>query len=175
MPRAFSETFLGVSATMSFFVVIVAGIGLYLEELKPNLCQFWRSRPMNLGLQFFVKYAAGLLVLLVILGVPAIGAGMHYSTRHAEISSRDLIGAIACLGWFFVMAYSLAMTTNCLLRQPLYAAIFTVMAIWLGSIAFFWVFEEPHWSMIVTAMLLSLAGTIALGWLAVRNDWGWKR
>lgn len=173
--NAFSETFLGVSGTMSFFVVIVAGIGLYLEELRPNLCQFWRSRPMNLGLQFVVKYAAGLIVLVVVLGVPALAAGIHYSNRYAGMNSRELFGAIAYLGWFFVMAYSLAMTSHCLFRQPLYAAIFTVMAIWLGSVAFIWVFDVPHWSEVVAAMLLSLAGTIALGWLAVRNDWGWKR
>jgi hypothetical protein len=85
------------------------------------------------------------------------------------------VAVILFFGWLFVMAYSLAMTAHCLLRQPLYAAILTVLAIWLGSATFVWVLEEPHWTVEVGAMLLSLAGTITLGWLAVRNDWGWKR
>lgn len=171
---AFGETFLGVNAAMSFLVVIVAGLGLYLEELKPNLSQFWRSRPTNFGLQFTVKYIAGLLVLVTVLGLPALAVGAYETSRFGGMNSKELLGAIRFIGWLFLMAYSLSMTSYCLLRQPLYAAIFTVLAIWLGSFAFMWAVEEPHWTLVVGAMLLSLTGTIAVGWLTVRNDWGWK-
>jgi hypothetical protein len=143
-----------------------------LDELKPDLSQFWRSRPTNLGLHFAVKYVAGLIVLITILGIPALAAGTPYLRRMALI---ETVGAMSFIGWFFLMAYSLSMTAFCLLRQPLYAAIFTVLAIWLGAVAFEWAFQKPHWTLVVGTMLLSLAGTIAVGWLAVKNDWGWKR
>jgi hypothetical protein len=79
------------------------------------------------------------------------------------------------IAWIFVFAYSLAMTFQYLCRQPIYAAIGTFLTIWLGFFSFSLVFEEPHWMMAVMAMLASLAATIALGWLAVKHDWGWKR
>jgi hypothetical protein len=175
VPRALSETFLGVNAAMSFFVVIVAGLGLYLEEFKPNMSQFWRSRPTRIGLQFAIKYVAGILVLTTVLGLPALAVLAYDSPRFGGLKHRELLAAISFVGWFFVMAYSLAMTSYCLLRQPLYAAIFSVLAIWLGTVTFGRIFDQSHKNLEVTAMVLSLTGTIFVGWLALRNDWGWKR
>ncbi len=174
--RNFSEIFVSVGAGMTFLVVIVAGIGVFLEDLQPNLSHFWRSRPTDPWLWFAVKYASAMLVLVTILGIPLKLAASGYwdAVEHLGDRRELLIGTLY-FSRFFVMAYSLAMTAHCLLRQPIYAAVLTVLAIWLGSAAFAWVFKEPHWTLVVSAMILSLAATISLGWLAVRNDWGWKR
>jgi hypothetical protein len=174
--KSFSGIFVSVGAGMTFLVVIVAGIGVFLEDFQPNVSHFWRSRPTNPWHWFGVKYVSGMLVLVTILGIPLLLAAYAYwgSVDHLRDRREFLFGTLF-ISWYFVMAYSLAMTAHCLLRQPLYAAILTVLAIWLGSATFVWVLEEPHWTVEVGAMLLSLAGTITLGWLAVRNDWGWKR
>jgi len=170
----FSQLFVQFGASISFFVVIVAGIGLYLEDLNPELNNFWRSRPTNLSLWFGVKYATGLLVLVTVLGIPMLLAGVASGELLGIQSTKQVIAGSLFFGWFFIEAYSLAMATQCLVRQPLYAAGLTFATIMFSTFAFSVVFHQPHWGQTVATMILALAATIVLAWQAVRHDWGWK-
>jgi len=174
--KNFPLLFASIGAAMTFLVAVVAGIGLYLDDLKPGLEQFWRSRPTRFDLWFGIKYLGGLLILVTVLGIPIIlSVASIVNLEGGDLLSRETVAEILFFGWLFVMAYSLAMTTYCLLRQPLYAAIASLLVLWLGAAMFGWAFADPGGLHVALAMTLSLAATIALGWLAVKNDWGWKR
>ena len=168
----FSEAFLLTGASMSFFVVMVAGIGLYLDELKPGLNHFWRSRPNDLRLWFGVKFASGILVLVTVLGIPLFLAGWSQWSEVYNPEWKELWGGTLFGAWLFVITYSLAMTFQCLVRQPIYAVVLTLATLWLGFVLA--KLSDPHMSMAVTAMIASLVVVVALAWKTVKHDWGWR-
>ncbi len=174
----FSEIFTQVGACMSFFVFLVAGIGLYLDDIKPELNSFWRSRPTNLPLWFGIKYATAFLVLLTVLGIPLILGTLIYSNQLPGRFSEGMLANLLWIGWFFIEAFTLAMTLQCLLRQPLYAAILTCVTLMFGNFAYSYVCYEtighPPWSLNAAVMILALVATVALAWQTVKHDWGWK-
>ena len=51
----FGDILLVMCADLGFFIVIVAGIGVLLDDLKPGLHTFWRSRPINPDLWFWAE------------------------------------------------------------------------------------------------------------------------
>lgn len=171
----FANLFLAIGGSMGMLVVFVTGIGLYLEELRPEVEQFWRSRPLPLGLLFVVKYTVGILVLMGVLGVPLLAAIATSDDRVLDAPVMELAARFLFLVWLVFMPYSLAMTAQCLLRQPIYAVVVAVLALWLGSAAYAWAFPAATAFDVGRAMATALVGTVALGWLAVRYDWGWKR
>jgi hypothetical protein len=171
----FSLIFLQAVATMSFFVVLVAGIGLYLEELTPGLNHFWRSRPNDLRLWFWMKYLSGILVLITILGIPLFLAGWSQLSEFHNPERNVLWGGTLFGVWFFVITYSLAMTYQCLVRQPIYAVVLTLATLWLVVFVLNDPFDvKPHPAMVATGMIVSLAVVVALAWKTVKHDWGWK-
>ncbi len=178
--ETFSQMFLAMGGSMSFFVVMVTGIGLYLDELQPGLNHFWRSRPNDFRLWFGVKFLAGILVMVTVLGIPLFLAGWSQWNEEYNPEWKELWGDTLFGVWFFVLTYSLAMTYQCLVRQPLYAAILTFATIFFGFFALkvsFEVFnlEFSHLVQIVAAMILPLVGTVFLAWKTVKHDWGWKQ
>ncbi len=162
---------------MSFFVVMVAGIGLYLDELKPGLNHFWRSRPNDLRLSFGVKFLAGLLVLVTVLGVPLFLAGWNQWNEEYNPEWKELWGGTLFGVWFFVLTYSLSMTYQCLVRQPIYAVVFTLATLLIGgfvlSLSDFNLQRET--AMVATGMIVSLVVVVGLAWMTVKHDWGWKQ
>jgi len=174
----FSQIFLQVGASMSFFVVLVAGIGLYLDELEPGLNHFWRSRPNDFRLWFGIKYFAGILVLVTVLGIPLFLAGWSQWSDTYNREWKELWGGTLFGAWFFVITYSLAMTAQCLVRQPIYAVVLTLATMCLGVFAVSQIDVKPQVSVTAVAvigMILSLAVVIALAWKTVKHDWGWKQ
>ena len=64
----FGEMLGGITVSAGFLVTVVAGAGVFLEDLKPKVGIFWRSRPINTTQWFFVKFFTGLAVLVVTFG-----------------------------------------------------------------------------------------------------------
>lgn len=126
---------------------------------------------------FSVKYATGLLVLTATLGLPLLVAGSHFfgSVEHLRDRKELLVGMLL-FSWLVIEAYSLAMLAQCLVRQPLYAAVVT-----LGGILFSFLFAskilDVEFSSVLQAvplMILILVGTVYLAWKTVKHDWGGK-
>jgi hypothetical protein len=159
---------------VGMFVAIVTGIGVFLDDLKPGLHAFWRSRPVSVTQWFVVKLTVGALVTIVLLAaapallVPAIklldpGAK---SLSRADFPEPGLV--IGLQGAMFLVAVAAVAVT----RNAVYAAILTisVLVVCVASA------EKFHLSL-TTGLWSATAGvmtSVVIAWLAVRNDWGWK-
>ncbi len=164
------------------FVSVVAGVGAFMEDLRPGLHTFWRSRPINVNAWFAVKTALTLLLIMTVLAIPPASLLAFYSRLVGEGIKRmaaDMIpaGLMAQVGLFSVAA---AMAT--LVRQPIYAAILAI-AIFVGYlVGVDWVvthttqFWSPRTHPISAAVVFitPTAAALFFTWLAVRNNWGWK-
>jgi hypothetical protein len=161
-------------AGCGFFVSIVAGIGVFMEDMQGRLHEFWRSRPVNVNQWFLVKFLAGLLITLVILALPPLvlaGSALAVAPR-SEFLANDVQNALTFVRFTLlaqVGVYCAAVLAIVLVRQAAYAAILALAGVGLllpslddsGSIAW-------------TAPALASFGAAILAWLAVRKDWGWK-
>lgn len=166
-------------------VAVVAGVGVFLDDLSPNLNGFWRSRPIKIGQWFFVKYVVGLLVTIVTIAVPLVAAalyawlapdGLSVSNLRDEVDVRQfaLLGGVGQ-----VVVYNYAIAAIVLLRRPIHAA-FTAIAValvtWVSSAMIAEIFFRSSQGIVILTLVgcLMLA-TFVGAWLAMKNDWGWKR
>lgn len=166
-------------------VAVVAGVGVFLDDLSPSLNGFWRSRPIKIGQWFFVKYVVGLLVTIVTIAVPLLAAalyawlapdGLSVSNLRDEVDVRQfaLLGGVGQ-----VVVYNYAIAAIVLLRRPIHAA-FTAIAValitWVSSAAIAEIFFRSSQGTVILMLVgcLMLA-TFVGAWLAMKNDWGWKR
>jgi ABC-type transport system involved in multi-copper enzyme maturation permease subunit len=161
------------------FVAIVAGINVLMDDLRPGLHTFWRSRPISVDRWFTTKYLLGLALTLALVGVPPL--------LLAAWSRRPEDGAIevgkAAWPWVVLTGllaqttlFSVAMAAMALVRQAIYAAILTiVICVGAYNILVAGVVDTTHIaeSLIIFPLALSLASFL-IARLAVRNDWGWK-
>lgn len=51
------------TAMIAFLAAAVAGVGLFMEDLRPGVHAFWRSRPIPIDHWFWLKYVGGLACL----------------------------------------------------------------------------------------------------------------
>jgi hypothetical protein len=106
---------------------VVAGVTLFTAEFEPRLYTFWRSRPIDPSAWFRIKYTAGLLTLLVCFDLPAALLGQaHPSSRGDE---TVFIAYALCVPAVHVATYSIAVMIVCLVRQAIYAGIFSMSAL----------------------------------------------
>ncbi|QDU36344.1 ABC-2 family transporter protein [Maioricimonas rarisocia] len=99
----------------------VVGAGIFASELRPNLEQFWRSRPISPSAWFWVKYICGLIAVLGVLDLVAVAAGYRYAGFEDEMT-RVSISYVACYPLIHACGYSLAVAGICWLRKPAWGA-----------------------------------------------------
>jgi len=133
---------------------------------------------MDLRLWFGVKYATGILVLTVVLGIPALIAGLT-SPSATQVFEGHLSRAVLAtlwLWWLYATVYSLTMLFYCLLRQPVYAVVLTLLSLWLGAYVCSELISYPPypWATYTVAAVLTLASIVVLTWKSFQYDWGWK-
>jgi hypothetical protein len=179
----------GVTAVVfGFFIALVAGIGVALQDLGSPLNTFWRSRPIQPNLWFSIKFVTALLTVLAAVYVPI---GLFVATGEASI--KDVMGShdvpMIVASQVAVFAAAAMMTT--LVRQAVYAAILSVAVVYVGILAYHIAYMIVyHFGLIGGRMLYewwqitkdqALAGTFAtvivctfVAWLATRFDWGRK-
>jgi len=169
------EVMAGITMMVCFFVTLVTGIGVFLEDLKPKVDDFWRSRPVNYLLWFGVKFVVGAVILVATFGSLMLLAFW--------LTDRSLLGstphpalAVGYISLVFLLIYTLSMATYCVLRQPLYAAILTIGLLIGGMFAFSWAehyFLDDSWSMLPVLTLLPFTQLVAttLAWQAVKRNW----
>ena len=156
-------------------MVIVAGIGVLLDDLKPGLHTFWRSRPINPDLWFWTKFLTGLATTTVALGIPFLLVWSLSGSNFWHVSlSRD---AVFIIPTTFLSIYCFAVVAMALVRRPIYAAIFAIGLIAFGSFTLKQFlpksFEFDFEAVCVMEMVLSTLATLT-AWLAVRYDIGYK-
>ena len=120
----------GAALSVGFFVTIVAGVGVFLEDLKPALHTFWRSRPVNVQLWFWLKFFTGLLITAIALGTPILVAYglMQFSWWDVDVPMLANSDQVTFIVVSFFALYCWSVAAACLIRQPLYAAVFTLAA-----------------------------------------------
>jgi hypothetical protein len=179
----FLELFAEVSFAIGLAVALVAGIGVFLNDVSPGLNTFWRSRPIGPNLWFSTKFASGLTILMAAIYGPII----LLAPPNLEFKEILVFPAIT----FAIFAAAAAMT--CLVRNAVYAAILSIAAIYLGIIAtaltvagarvvrggewpeyFGDVVTDVSATQVGAGMVLTGVVYTAVAWLATRNDWGQK-
>jgi hypothetical protein len=166
---------------VGFFVAIVAGIGLFLDDLRSGINTFWRSRPIHCDQWFAVKFSASLLLTVGVLAIgPLLSIGLAIAvekyhrgpglmvSRVEEVTQVLGFGMVAQLAAFCVAAAAMV-----LFRRPVLAALATI----LGAVCLAVSIEAGRFSSgtVVFAIVafIALLSTLS-AWVALRNDWGWK-
>jgi hypothetical protein len=156
-------------------VSIVSGIGLWLDDLRPELHTFWRSRPIATGQWFVLKFATSAVITLATLALPSLliyGLLAVFGERPMwNLYGGDdwrmpvLLALISQFGFFCVAAAFMAVT-----RRPMISALLTIFTAAGIALCLLPPFSlEAMGSAVVIAMVSALA-TVA-GWLCIRNDW----
>ncbi len=172
---------------VGLMVTTVAGVGVFMDDLKPGLYAFWRSRPINVDRWFAVKFLAGLLVTIVTLAIPLLLVGGYLLIARGTSEISDTISfresvLVFALGMFVQFGlYSASVAAITLLRRPIHAAlasiavacVATAAAVIAADFVDYRIGVEHEVLAIMFAAMLTLAA-IVLAWLAVRKNWGWK-
>lgn len=184
LSNEFGHILAGITMSVGFLVTLVAGIGVFLEEMKPSVGAFWRSRPIHLPVWFGVKFLTGLLVLAISFGLLLLAANWLLDQEDRltrDFASDEFAWSIGSIGLTFSLIYSLGMTSYCLTRHPVLAAMSSIALFFVGLLAFQY-FAESNLSRGATSplhifcALLSLqAVATTFAYLTVRNNWGWHK
>ena len=169
-------------------VAVVAGVGVFFDDLSPGLNGFWRSRPIRIGQWFLVKYVVGILVTIVTISVPLIAVALYAWLTPGDLSisnMRDHVEArsFALFGGLGQVAvYNYAIASIVLLRRPIHAAFTAIAAAlltWGSSVVIAAInFRSSMMSqgiVIFTIVGCSMLATFVVAWLAMKNDWSWRR
>jgi ABC-type transport system involved in multi-copper enzyme maturation permease subunit len=178
----FQEIYATVAVSLGFGIALVAGIGIVLHELSPQLNNFWRSRPINPDLWFWTKYTTGLAIVVLAIYVPLV-----FLTEFGTSGYVDSDAIVLCPA-LHVATFATAVAMTCLVRHAVYAAVLSTGAIGLSVVVaagIAWIAIAvrsgmlPAWQEPTTSIVLSglvgcfIVGTL-LAWLAARYDWGQK-
>ena len=173
--QEYGEVLGGITLMVCFFVTLVTGIGVFLEDLKPRVDGFWRSRPVNYQLWFGVKFVVGAVILVATFGLLMLLALWLTDGSLLRRGPHPVLTVcFFCL--VLLLIYTLSMATYCVLRQPLYAAVLTIALLVGGMFVFSWAddyFLGDSWSGPVGLALLLLCQVVAttLAWQAVKRNW----
>ena len=179
------DVYRAVAIVLGFVMSLVIGIGVAFYDVRPTINTFWRSRPINPNTWFWCKYITAMIVLLATIYVPILlimGPG--------GISGREVMSDPIVIVLAQIALCSAAVATTCLFRNAIYAAILSIPLVYLGVIVVWlalvigkltgWQTRAPNrfWDMstnqVAIGLILSIATSAILAWLAVRNDWGRK-
>jgi len=166
------EVIHGVSMMAGALVALVAGIGVFLDDVKPGVNVFWRSRPIDATPWFFVKFFTGLLIVVGMFAGLLFTAISLMGNRSFFYLGNSLID-ISFVLTVFAIIYTLSTLCYCSCRQPIMAAITAMTLFFIGVYLFSEIFQgtdHPVWVLLVTLGATQLI--VALAWLAVRNNWG---
>jgi len=174
--RDLGETMAGITMMVGFLVTLVTGIGVFLEDLKPRVDDFWRSRPVNYPLWFGVKFVVGAIILVATFGTLMLLA--FFLTDGGVLRNEpNPASAVGFIFLIFLLIYTLSMATYCVLRQPLYAVVLTIGLLLGGWIAFIWICHDffgdslLSWQTALVLLLLSQVAATVLAWQAVKRNW----
>jgi hypothetical protein len=166
---------------VGYFVAIVAGVGLFMDDLRPELSTFWRSRPIQYDQWFGIKFSSSALLTVGVLAMgPLLNLGLAIAAEwmhggYELMASR--VEEVMYVLWIGIVAqcaaFCVATAAMVLLRRPVLAALATVL-VTACLAASAEIFSRSSGTTVgVIVALIALTST-SIAWLAVRNDWGWK-
>ncbi len=154
-----------------FALAVLLGVGSVGPELQPAVNTFWRSRPISASAWYWCKFVLGLAAIVVTMGLPTLAT--FPSNYGLEITQKGFFATL--LLW--LVAYSLAMTMTCLVRQSVQGGILGV-----GSVAMLYGVLEACYDLatpgdlgtpisVFASVFVALLVTSALAgwWLAVKD------
>jgi len=165
----FRELFAVLLVYSGVFATLIVGVGVFLEDLRPRLNHFWRSRPIDSSKWFAIKHMSGLICLAVPFGVAA-ALFMTASRQLWALSAGEFTMGLS----LFLLLYCAAVVACVLVRQPLYAAILGFAASGVTG-AILATAELVPLAARVVAILTVAAALTLVAWLAVRYDWALRR
>jgi hypothetical protein len=166
-------------AFAGIMISIVAGLGVFLDDLRPELNNFWRSRPINPTQSFFIRYFASLAMTLLALALPT-GVVLLAVARNEDALRLFVRGGDVTLEFFVsvVLAqaamFSVSMAAMIFIQRPVIAAIVAslVGVVGVGLATNVEVASAVTMWLVVAAMV---AATVLAAWRAIRSDWRWAR
>jgi ABC-type transport system involved in multi-copper enzyme maturation permease subunit len=174
----FVATSLAGWAVAGFFVSIVAGVGVFMDEMQPRLHAFWRSRPVSIDQWFLVKFVTGLAITVLTLAVPPLLAAGVALVAQMDLPQSSALSELFATGRNILIGhvalYCAAVLGIVLVRQAAYAAILTVAAagVLLASLDYF--LPELAFSRVLVIVFAAAIAAAIAAWMAVRKDWGWS-
>lgn len=104
----------------------IVAIGVFGSEMKSQLEEFWRTRPISPRQWFWVKYTVGLFALLITLDLlPSLG--LWSLGRRRDVGSGylpiGLSASLYCIPLLHAQAYAFAAAAICLTRRPILGAV----------------------------------------------------
>jgi ABC-type transport system involved in multi-copper enzyme maturation permease subunit len=167
------EATIGCWATLGFAVAVVSGIGVFLDDLRPGLHTFWRSRPINVDQWFAVKLLTGLLATVVPLAVAPLAILLALHVVYGLPAPNEGLTVILSVPAIHACGYLAAVAATALLRSAGAAALATILAgVVVVALAGNYFAGDPVGAILLGAVIALTAVIVA--WMAVRNDWGWK-
>jgi hypothetical protein len=187
-PGEFVGMVSAVGICIGFAITLIVGIGICFYDVNPQQNTFWRSRPINPDVWYWVKFFAGLLILVCTLFIPLLAVVKAFQPDPSKTPlTSDSVTALL-LGQ--AALFAAAVTTTCLVRHAVYGAILSVplmycgvVVIWMGlkfAGAVGWTNHAParmaemSRSELALGFLFTFVVSAVLGWLATRYDWGRK-
>lgn len=106
---------------------MVLGVGTFADELHPSLYHFWRSRPISPSKWYWSKLLGNALLFTLLFEVPvAVLAAPGPPQTTVWNTMWTPFGYLATVWPLHLMFLALAVCMTCLVRQPIYAGVFTV-------------------------------------------------
>lgn len=169
----FAEITSGIWLAVGACVAMVAGIGLLMDDLRPQLHTFWRSRPIDVRQWFVAKFAIGAATTLLILAIPMSVVAAFLPAPAEERLILLGVGLLSQLGLF-----ATAVAAMVLIRQAVYAAVVAMGVAFAYTMAIAAMTEAlkhlPDEPLLIVGVLAGITAATWLAWQAVRHDWGWK-
>ncbi len=116
-----TETPEGIVLSLGGLLAIIVGVGATCRDLSPRLQSFWQSRPVGLSRWLAVKYAVGLVIVVLVCFIP-----IWLQLRLARSVNPFTLSVLACHTFTIVLIYSVAFFLGCLVRRAAQAAILAV-------------------------------------------------
>ena len=167
---------------------VVVGAGIFASEIDWRIGEFWRTRPIATGQLFAVKFAAGLLAVLLVLDGSVIAATC-FSRNWGRGNDSMSWAYIACFLPLHAALFALAVAWTCRLRQAVLGGMAAFATLILSELAFSWSADTRRFSplqacdqilfhqidfahgypVVLAESVLTLVASIVIGWLALRR------
>lgn len=164
-------------AFAGIMISIVAGLGVFLDDLRPELNNFWRSRPINPTQSFFIRYFASLAMTLTALALPTgvilLAVALNEDAfrlfqRNSDVTLEFFVSVVLAQAAMF----SVSMAAMIFIQRPVIAAI---VASLVGTVGVGLATNVEVVSALTVWLVIAalVAATVVAAWQAIRSDWRW--
>lgn len=114
-------------------LAVIIAVGAFVPQLESKLHTFWRSRPISPRQWFWMKYAAGALVIVVCFDLPLAFLQSITTTELGQINPYLAhFSYISHAGFpilLHLFIYSFVVLASCGVRHPIYSGIIGIAAV----------------------------------------------